>query len=104
MADELLKKIEPRKITLADGKEYKLSPINLNILARLEEEFGCQIDELGKKFDKPLASTIRVLLYVLLKDNHPEMTKEKAGSLVSMELLSKVSEILSQTFVDSKGV
>ena len=104
MPDELMKEVEPRTIKLADGKEYKLGPVNLNVLANLEEEFGCGLDELDKKFKKPSASSLRLLLYVLLKDNHPEITKEQAGRLVSMDIMPEVTQIINQVILASRAI
>ena len=94
--DELLKEEKPRVITLADGKEYKLGPINLNVLANLEEEFNSDLGKLGQKFDKHQASSFRSLLFVLLKENHPEITKEQAGKLVSIDAMPKISELVNE--------
>jgi len=104
MANELLKKMEPKKITLADGKEYKLGPINLNVLTGLEEELGCGLDELGKKFAKPRASHLRTLLYVLLRENHPDMTQDGAGKLVSVDIMPEVTKIINEVMAASKAI
>ena len=104
MTDKLLKKVESRKVVLADGKEYKLGPVNLNVLTGLEDEFGCALDELDKKFAKPRASHLRTLLYVLLKENHPEITMEKAGGLVSIDILPAVTVIINEVIVASKAI
>ena len=95
MTDKLLKKVEPRKVVLADGKEYKLGPVSLNVLANLEEEFGCGLNELSKKFGKQQASSFRLLLFVMLRENYPEITKEQAGKLVSMELIPEISNVIN---------
>lgn len=87
---------KPKKITLSDGKEYTLSPINLNVLADIETEMGCSLNELEKKFNKSQASSLRTLLYVLLKPNHPEITPEDVGKLVSVNLISEVSEAIGE--------
>jgi len=104
MANELLKKVEPRKVTLADGKEYKLGPVNLNVLTGLEEEFGCALDELEKKLAKPRASHLRILIYVLLRENHPDMTQDGVGKLVSMDILPEVSTIIGEVMAASKAI
>lgn len=70
------------KVKLNDGKEYELSPMNLNILAELEDKFEQPLDEL---FSKGRLSFIRYLLFMRLKKNYPELdTEEKVGELVTL--------------------
>jgi len=102
--NELLKEEKPRTIKLADGKEYKLGPINLNVLANLEEEFGCGLDALNKKFEKQQASSLRSLVYLLLKENHPDITREQAGKLVSLDSLPEVSNVVNEIIIASKAI
>jgi len=102
--NELMKKVEPTKVKLADGKEYKLGPVNLNVLYGFEEEFNCGLDELNKKLAKPRATHLRILLYVLLKENHPDITKEQAGSLVSMDIIPQVTAAINEVIMASKTI
>ena len=47
----------PEKKTIKlGGKDYQLSPLNLNVMADIEEGFDCSIDKVGKMLDKKLAS------------------------------------------------
>lgn len=95
MTEELIKETKPETITLGD-KEYKLSPVNLNVLSGIEEEFDCDIGEIGELLNKKKASALLKLVYILLKDNYPELTKEKIGEMVGMEQLGEVSEALGK--------
>ncbi len=83
--DELIKPID--KITLADGKEYTLKPVDLNMLVDVEAKFN-------EPFNKILtqAKTIRYLVSLRLKDY--ELTEEKVGELITLDVLTKVSELL----------
>lgn len=80
--------LEPKmdKITLSDGKEYELSPMNINILAELEDKFEKPLDEL---FSKGRLSFIRLILFLRLKKGYPELdTEEKVGELVTLKMVS----------------
>ena len=77
-------------------KDYQLSPLNLNILANIEEEFDCGLDKLGPKLEKRQASTLRKLIYILLKDQYPDMTLSKIGELIDLNNMAEVSEALAK--------
>ncbi len=96
---ELLKE-EKHTIKLGD-REYELSPINLNVLSTIEDEFGCGISELQDQFKKKQASTIRSLAYVLLKDKNPELTKESIGNNVDFKNLKVITEKLFSVIKDA---
>ncbi len=88
-----------KKIKLADGKEYTLSPYNMNMMADLEEEFDCNLDELGGKLKGRMFGTLRKLLWIFLRENHPDMTLRDAGKLVEMDqvagILKEITSALS---------
>jgi hypothetical protein len=81
----------PAKIILADGNEYTITPLNLNSLCSLEERFGKEADELLKK---PTMKVVRALLFECIKPNHPGLTEEMVGELVTGEIISKLGELL----------
>lgn len=88
-----------KEITLADGKVYHLSEINLNILADLEEELEyTSRQELIDKFETQGAKSIRVLLHILLKKNHPNLTKEDVGELVTLEIMGDIQSVILDLF------
>lgn len=95
MADELTKEPEPNLITLG-GREYKLSPLNLNVLSAIEEEFDCGVAEIGEILNNRQASALRKLIYVLLKDNYPDLTKDKIGEMISIGQLEEVSNAVKE--------
>ena len=88
----------PKRKTIKLGdKEYRLSPLNLNVLADIEEGFDCSIDKVGRMLDKKRASALRRLVYILLKQEYPEMTLEKIGELIDLSNMAEVSEALAET-------
>ena len=83
-----------REITLG-GKAYILSPLNLNALANLEEEFQGGLEKVFEALNKGQASTVRSLLFCLLRDNYPEITTlRRVGEMVSLKDLPAISEVL----------
>lgn len=96
---ELLKE-EKNTVKLGE-KEYELSPINLNVLTAIEDEFGCGIGELLDKFNQKQASTLRSLAYVLLKDKNPELTKESIGNDIDFKNLKETTEKLFSVIKDA---
>ena len=96
---DILATAKGKKIKLADGKEYTLSPYNMNMMADLEEEFDCDLSELGDKLKGRRFTTLRRLLWVFLRENYPDMTLREAGKLVELDqvagILMQITGILS---------
>ena len=92
----ILAQEKPKIIKLADDKEYKLSAVNLNVLADLEEEFGCSLEEIRKKSDRKSFVVLRTLLLVFLRENYPTITKRQIGKLVTVKLLPEVSKVIGE--------
>ena len=84
-------------ITLADGKEYQLPPLNLNTLGKIEEGLDCSINDIQERFNNRMASTLRAFLHVLLKENYPKITVEEVGQLVTMDKLPGIVESIAET-------
>lgn len=99
MTGELLKEEEFKTIKLAD-KEYKLSPLNLNVMLAIEEEFDCNFADFGKvltgKKTKQLTS-IGKLLAILLKENHPDLLFSDIGKAITVNNLEMVSDAIGST-------
>lgn len=68
-------------IVLADGKEYKLLPFDLNMLSEVEDKFDSSFTEL---ITQGRAKVIRFILFLRLK-NYPELTEEKVGQLLTVD-------------------
>lgn len=99
MEDELLKEEKPRIIKLGD-KEYTLSPLSLNVLCRIEEEFDCGLSKVGDLLTKRQATTMRSLIYILLKDGYPEITKEEIGKMVKLEDLEQICTMINNVLIE----
>lgn len=91
MTNELLKKREMPVLEL-DGKQYQIPMLNLNILDAIEEELGCGINGIQELFSKRQAGTLRGLVWAILKDNYPELTKEAIGQAIRFKDLAPVSD------------
>jgi hypothetical protein len=96
----ILKTPEGRMVTLADGAEYKLSPLDLNSLALLEETSGTGLTELLGKFEERPASNMRLLLWVLLHSTYPELTIDDVGALVVADIMDSVMTELMKIVVE----
>lgn len=92
-AKDILATPQGKVVTLSDGKQYTLSPMNLNVLANLEDVFDCNLDELQEVFSKRTTTNFRKFLKVMLQENYPELTLEDVGRLVE---ISQVSTLLSE--------
>lgn len=88
----LAKPAELTQITLNDGKEYELAPVNVNILAEIEDEFDQPFHKvLGDGRIKP----IRYMLWLRLKDKYPEIkSEEKLGTMIDMNTIYNLGELL----------
>ena len=77
--------LEPKmdKIKLSDGKEYELSPMNINILAELEDKFEQPLDDL---FAEGRFSFVRLLLFLRLRKNY--LILQKIMNLITGVILS----------------
>lgn len=81
-----------------DGETYKIS-LSLNAMCELEEAFGKPllevIGDLEAAQDDPKklkVTTIRMLVWGALQDNHPDITLKKAGLLAGRAGLPVVME------------
>ncbi len=96
MGKDILATPKGKVVTLADGKEYTLSPFNLNTLANLEETFNCDLGELKGKLTGRTATAFRKLIHVLLMENYPDLTLTDVGSLILMSALKEIMPSLTE--------
>jgi len=99
MTDELLKEDKPQIIKLGE-KEYTLSLLTLNVMCGLEEEFDCSLSDIGDLLTKRQATTLRRLLYILLKDGYPELTKDEIGKMVRVKDLEQISATVGNALTE----
>ena len=91
----ILTQEKPKTIKLADGKEYTLPPIDMTTLANIEKTMGFGLGRFALKVETETMTTLRALVYALLKENHPELTLEGVGHLITLKEITALSEIIS---------
>ena len=100
MSKNILATPKGKTITLSDGKNYTLSPFNLNTLANLEEAFDCDMGELQGELSGRMATVFRKLLYVLLMQDYPDLTEIDVGKLVEVDgvgaLVKELTAVLNK--------
>ena len=91
----ILAQEKPRTIKLADGKEYTLPSIDMTTLANIEKTMGFGLGRFASKIENETMVTIRALIYALLKENHPELTLDGVGHLITLKEIASLSETIS---------
>jgi len=95
MAD-ILTTEKPKTITLVDGNEYNLPPLDMTTLANIEESLGFGINGISQRLeDKPMV-LMRQLIYAILKENYPAMTIDEVGHLITIKEMAALSDIISK--------
>jgi hypothetical protein len=98
---ELLKETK-HTIKLGD-KEYEIPELSWNDLCAIEDELGCSIAGLQDKFAEKQISTMRSLVYALLKGKYPEITKEIIGQQGKLRDMKTVAETIFEVINKSMG-
>ncbi len=89
--DKLLAKgTKIQTIILADGKEYELAPMTLNVMASVEDKFDKSYFDL---VNSRRMNHIRYIVYLRLKGKYPELTEEKVGELVTVDVLTEIAKL-----------
>lgn len=117
----------PTTVVLNDGQTYTLGLADLNVTPQLETKFGINLmeqappeafDEDGKLIpsDDPAlmsglgklmwnlkrgTSSFRFVLWTLLQANHPGITEQKVGSLLTLAIIDRVSSAILTTLINS---
>ncbi|MEK5530649.1 hypothetical protein MKX79_14885 [Viridibacillus sp. FSL R5-0468] len=89
---------EPKKVKLADGKEYEIK-FDLNSLCSLQEKFGEDVFTALSGIDGSDFKLIRTILFVVLE--HEGLTEKEVGSLIDMSNMPSVVEALGQALENS---
>ena len=92
----ILAEEKPKVLKLADGKEYKLPVINLTTLANVEKTMGFGLGRLATKLDSETITTMRVLIYALLKEEQPGLDIDTVGRLITLKEMSAISSTISE--------
>ncbi len=96
---ELLK--EEKHTIKLDDMEYEIAVINLNTLAAIDDEFG-GFGELVNQFKTKQAKTLLSLIWIMLKDKNPDLTKEVIGTKVkTFKEIKTISDKLLGILKDS---
>uniref|UniRef100_A0A6M3ITP9 Tail assembly chaperone n=1 Tax=viral metagenome TaxID=1070528 RepID=A0A6M3ITP9_9ZZZZ len=92
----ILAEEKPKSITLSDGKEYKLPPIDMTTLANIEKTMGFGLGRLQSKLENETMTTMRSLIYALLKEEQPDLDIDKVGRLITLKEISSISSTISE--------
>ncbi len=84
-----------RKTIKLGDKDYRLSQLNLNVMADIEEAFNCSLMKLGKELEKRQATTLRRLIFILLKEEYPDITLAEIGKSITISNLATVNKTLA---------
>ncbi len=92
----ILTEAKPKTIKLADRNEYTLPPIDMTTLANLEAVMGYGLDKVAAKMKDEPMTTLRLLVYALLKENYPDLTIDNAGHLITLKEIEVLAETISE--------
>ncbi len=81
---------------MADGKEYTLPPIDMTTLANIEKTMGFGLGRFATRMESETMTTLRALVYALLKENYPELTLDGVGHLITLKEIQSLSETISE--------
>jgi len=92
----ILAEEKPKSITLSDGKEYKLPPIDMTTLANVEKTMGFGLGKLQANLENETMTTMRSLIYALLKEEQPDLDIDEIGHLITLKEMSSISSTISE--------
>jgi hypothetical protein len=92
----ILAEAKPKVLKLSDGREYKLPPIDMTTLANIEKTMGFGLGRLGIKLETETMTTMRSLIYALLKEEQPGLDIDKVGRLITLKEMSTISSTISE--------
>ena len=96
MEVNILAQEKPRTVKLADGKEYTLPVIDMTTLANVEKTMGFGLGRLALRIETETMTTMRLLVYALLKECQPELTLEGTGHLITLKEIKDLSQTISE--------
>jgi hypothetical protein len=96
MEVNILAEEKPKVLKLSDGKDYKLPAINLTTLANVEKTLGFGLGKLATKLDAETMTTMRLLIYALLKEEQPNLDIDTVGKLITLKEMSVISSTISE--------
>ena len=69
----ILAEEKTKYLKLADGKEYEIPALNLTTLANVEKTMGFGLGQLQDKMAAETATTLRLVIYALLRETNPKL-------------------------------
>ncbi len=78
---------KPQVVTLADGKEYNLAPLDLNILVEFEETFDGPLSEL---ISSGKMKYLRHLIYLMLREEY-SLDEKEVGKLLTIKVFGELN-------------
>jgi|SRR5690606_3472510 len=81
------------KVELGNG--VKLRPLDLNDLARIEDEFG-STEAFEKSLKTGSVRNIRKVLWILMVRDDPGLTEEQVGQMFTMDSMPRIHDALQQ--------
>ena len=91
----ILAQEKPKTVKLADGKDYILPVIDMTTLANLEKTMGFGLGRFPFKMETETMTTLRLLIYALLKECQPELTLDGVGHLITLKEIKDLSETIA---------
>ena len=92
----ILAEEKPKTLKLSDGKDYKLPPIDMTTLANIEKSMGFGLGRLQAKLEDETMTTMRALIYALLKEEQPDLDIDAVGRLITLNEISSISGTISE--------
>ena len=87
---------KPKTIKLSDGKDYRLPPIDLTTLANIEKTMGLGLGRLTIKLETETMTTMRALIYALLKEEQPDLKIDAVGRVITLKEMSSIASTISE--------
>ena len=92
----ILAEEKSKSITLSDGKDYKLPPIDMTTLANIEKTMGFGLGRLQAKLENETMTTMRALIYALLKEEQSDLKIDEVGHLITLKEMNSISSTISE--------
>ena len=92
----ILAQEKSKTIKLADGKDYILPPIDMTTLANIEKTMGFGLGKLQAKLETETATTMRIMIYALLKEEKPDLDIDTIGHLITLKEMTTIAGVISE--------
>jgi hypothetical protein len=95
---------DKKHIVKIEGKEYELAPINWNVLSGIETELSCSVVELIPMLQKSIYKSTLTLVWVMLRDKYPDLTKDDIGKVTDHKEILAITSVVSDVLLGFFGV